>query len=93
VNPGILELVLILLATAGLVVVIFRVLKLPALLGYLLVGIIIGPHASGLVPDSGDTRYLAEFGVPDVQHWARRRRRVRRCGPSRGADRRGLARW
>ena len=62
-NQGILELVLILLAAAVLVVVIFRVLKLPALLGYLLVGIVIGPHALGLVPDSGDTRYLAEFGV------------------------------
>ncbi|MGH8767269.1 MAG: cation:proton antiporter, partial [Burkholderiales bacterium] len=62
-NPGILELVLILLATAVLVVVIFRVLRLPALLGYLLVGIVIGPHALGLVPDSGETRYLAEFGV------------------------------
>jgi len=54
---------LILLATAVLVVVIFRTLKLPALLGYLLVGIVIGPHALGLVPDSGETRYLAEFGV------------------------------
>jgi len=63
VNQGILELVLILLAAAVLVVVIFRVLKLPALLGYLLVGIVIGPHALGLVPDSGETRYLAEFGV------------------------------
>ena len=62
-NQGILELVLILLAAAVLVVVIFRVLKLPALLGYLLVGIVIGPHALGLVPDSGETRYLAEFGV------------------------------
>ena len=62
-NQGILELVLILLAAAVLVVVIFRVLKLPALLGYLLVGIVIGPHALGLVPDSGETRYLAEFAV------------------------------
>jgi CPA2 family monovalent cation:H+ antiporter-2 len=63
VNHGILELVLILLAMAVLVVVIFRVLRFPALLGYLLVGIVIGPHALGLVPDSGETRYLAEFGV------------------------------
>jgi CPA2 family monovalent cation:H+ antiporter-2 len=63
VRPGILQLVLILLAAAVLVVVIFRVVRLPALLGYLLVGIVIGPHALGLVPDSGETRYLAEFGV------------------------------
>src|SRR5258706_4236339 len=60
---GILELVLLLLAAAVVVVVIFRVLKLPALLGYLLVGVIIGPHSIGLIADNEDTRYLAEFGV------------------------------
>jgi CPA2 family monovalent cation:H+ antiporter-2 len=60
---GILELVLLLLAAAVVVVVIFRVLKLPALLGYLLVGILIGPHSTGLIPDNEDTRYLAEFGI------------------------------
>jgi K+:H+ antiporter len=60
---GILELVLLLLAAAVVVVVIFRVLKLPALLGYLLVGVIIGPHSIGLIADNEETRYLAEFGV------------------------------
>src|SRR5882672_1532991 len=60
---GILELVLLLLAAAVVIVVIFRVLKLPALLGYLLVGVIIGPHSIGLIADNEDTRYLAEFGV------------------------------
>lgn len=60
---GILELVLLLLTAAVTVVVIFRVLKLPVLLGYLLVGVLIGPHATGLIPDNEDTRYLAEFGV------------------------------
>ncbi|MEO8165272.1 MAG: monovalent cation:proton antiporter-2 (CPA2) family protein, partial [Betaproteobacteria bacterium] len=60
---GILELVLLLLTAAVIVVVIFSVLKLPVLLGYLLVGILIGPHATGLIPDSEDTRYLAEFGI------------------------------
>jgi CPA2 family monovalent cation:H+ antiporter-2 len=60
---GILEFVLILLAAAVVVVVIFRVLKLPALLGYLLLGIGIGPHAIGLVPDNEGMRNLAEFGI------------------------------
>lgn len=60
---GILELVLLLLAAAVAVVVIFRVARLPALLGYLLVGILIGPHSTGLIADNEDTRYLAEFGV------------------------------
>ncbi|MFN0039835.1 MAG: monovalent cation:proton antiporter-2 (CPA2) family protein, partial [Burkholderiales bacterium] len=58
-----LELVLVLLAAAVGVVVIFRLLKLPALIGYLLVGILIGPNSLGLLPDSAQTRYLAEFGV------------------------------
>ena len=58
-----LELVLILLATAVFVVVLFRQLKLPALIGYLLVGILIGPHTLGWVDQSKETSYLAEFGV------------------------------
>ncbi|HWA14334.1 MAG TPA: monovalent cation:proton antiporter-2 (CPA2) family protein [Burkholderiales bacterium] len=60
---GILEFILLLLAAAVLVVVVFRSLKLPALLGYLLLGIAIGPHAIGLVPANEDIRRLAEFGV------------------------------
>ena len=58
-----LQVALLLLATAVVVVVVCRLLRLPALLGYLLVGILIGPHALGWVPDSENTRYLAEFGV------------------------------
>lgn len=60
---GILEFVLMLLAAAVIVVVIFRLLRLPALLGYLLLGIAIGPHAIGLVPDNEGMRNLAEFGL------------------------------
>ena len=41
----------------------FRQLRLPALIGYLLVGILIGPHALGWAADDEQTRYLAEFGV------------------------------
>jgi CPA2 family monovalent cation:H+ antiporter-2 len=58
-----LEVTLLLLAAVVVGVVAFRLLHLPPLLGYLAVGIAIGPHAFGLVPDTGDTRYLAEFGV------------------------------
>jgi monovalent cation:H+ antiporter-2, CPA2 family len=60
---GTLELVLLFLAAAVLVVVVFRLLKLPALLGYLLVGIVIGPYALGFVQESEEARYLAEFGI------------------------------
>jgi CPA2 family monovalent cation:H+ antiporter-2 len=58
-----LSLVLILLATAVIVVVLCRVLHLPAMLGYLTVGILIGPHALAWIPDTAGTRHLAEFGV------------------------------
>lgn len=58
-----LHLLLILLAAAVGVVVLFRLLHLPAMLGYLIVGILIGPHALGWIPDAPETRHLAEFGV------------------------------
>ncbi len=58
-----LEITLLLLAAVVVGVVAFRLLQLPPLLAYLAVGIVIGPHALGLVPDLEDTRYLAEFGV------------------------------
>ncbi len=58
-----LELVLILLASAVLVVVVFRTLQLPPLLGYLIVGVAIGPHALGWIAEDRNTAYLGEFGV------------------------------
>ncbi|MBK9161838.1 MAG: cation:proton antiporter [Nitrosomonadales bacterium] len=58
-----LSLVLILLATAVNVVVLCRILHLPVMLGYLAVGILIGPHAMAWIPDAPGTRHLAEFGV------------------------------
>ncbi len=58
-----LQLVLLLLALAVLVVALFRVLSLPPILGYLLVGAAIGPHALKLLPESAGARDLAEFGV------------------------------
>lgn len=60
---GTLDLVLILLASSVLAVVAFRSLHLPPLLGYLLVGVAIGPLALGWIPDSEQVTHLAEFGV------------------------------
>jgi CPA2 family monovalent cation:H+ antiporter-2 len=54
---------LILLASAVAVVVLFRQLSMPAILGYLMVGAIIGPNALAFVPATENQRYLAEFGV------------------------------
>ncbi len=61
--PQSLQLVLVLLATAVVVVVVCRLARLPPILGYLLVGIAVGPHALGWIPDHADVRYLGEFGV------------------------------
>jgi CPA2 family monovalent cation:H+ antiporter-2 len=54
---------LILLASAVLAVALLRQFALPAILGYLLVGTLVGPHALGFVPATEAQRYLAEFGV------------------------------
>ena len=40
-----------------------RLLRLPVLLGYLAVGMAVGPHAFGLVENADTVRTLAEFGV------------------------------
>ena len=58
-----LELTLLYLAAAVLGVVVCRMLKLPAMLGYLAVGVVIGPNALALAQNSSSIRYLAEFGV------------------------------
>jgi CPA2 family monovalent cation:H+ antiporter-2 len=58
-----LHVTLILLASAVAVVVVFRQLSIPAILGYLIVGAAVGPHALGFVAATEDQRYLAEFGV------------------------------
>ena len=58
-----LELSLLFLFAAVCGVVVFRLIHLPPMLGYLVVGIVIGPHALGLASDLESTRHLAEFGV------------------------------
>ncbi len=58
-----LEVALLYLVAAVLGVVVCRSLKLPPMLGYLVVGVIIGPNALALAQDSAGVKYLAEFGV------------------------------
>ncbi|CAB3692620.1 cation:proton antiporter domain-containing protein [Trinickia soli] len=58
-----LEMTLFLLLASVVGVVLFRSLNLPPMLGYLAVGIVVGPHALGLAPDSERAQNLAEFGV------------------------------
>jgi len=58
-----LELALLLLAAAVAGVVVFRMMHLPPMLGYLVVGILIAPHGLGMADDNETTHTLAEFGV------------------------------
>jgi CPA2 family monovalent cation:H+ antiporter-2 len=58
-----LELTLLLLGSAVLGVVAFRMMHLPPMLGYLTVGILIGPHALGYAENSSMTHHLGELGV------------------------------
>ena len=55
--------VLLLLAGSVLLVSVARRLALPTTLAYLMLGLLLGPHALGVVSDSGTTRLLADLGV------------------------------
>ena len=55
--------VVILLLTVVATVMVFRRLRLPPMLGYVLVGMVIGPRALGWMPDNEATQELAEFGI------------------------------
>src|SRR5215510_8246901 len=54
---------LALLASSVLAVALCRSLRLPALIGYLVTGLALGPHALGVVSDRAETHRLAELGV------------------------------
>ena len=54
---------IVLLAISVIAVVIFRRLKLPAILAYLTAGICLGPHAANIVQNSDAIHFLAEVGI------------------------------
>ena len=55
--------ILLLLGVAVLVVVIFHRIRIPTSLGYLLVGLILGPYTLGPVINIPQITALAEFGI------------------------------
>ena len=61
--PGALETTLLLLAACVAGVALVRYFHQPPVLGYLLVGITVGPHALGWVPDSAEAQRLADLGI------------------------------
>jgi CPA2 family monovalent cation:H+ antiporter-2 len=61
-NDPLLQIVILLTASVVVVAAVRR-LALPAILGYLMVGMLLGPHALALIVDNDTTRLLADFGV------------------------------
>ncbi|MFN5491987.1 MAG: cation:proton antiporter [Burkholderiales bacterium] len=60
---SLLGIIVVLLVVSVGTVAAARALKLPPLVGYLVVGLLLGPHALALAPDTDVTRWLAESGV------------------------------
>ena len=58
-----LEITLLFLAASVVGVVLFRKLRLPPMLGYLMVGVVIGPHGFNWAENNTDTQGFASFGV------------------------------
>ncbi|MGP1716959.1 MAG: cation:proton antiporter [Methylophilus sp.] len=54
---------LLLLTSSVFAVGLFRILGLPAILAYFAIGIVLGPHALGLLEDEETGRQVAEFGI------------------------------
>ena len=63
-----LQSVLILLASSVLAVAACRSLRLPPMIGYLVTGLALGPHALGVVSEREETQppRRVRRGVPDV---------------------------
>lgn len=55
--------IIVLLAASVAVVALFGRLRLPPILAYLYVGLAVGPHGLGLVSETENVHFLAEFGV------------------------------
>ena len=62
-DPRLLLDILFLLLGAIVVVPLFQALRIPAVLGYLVAGTILGPHTPGPVVDMEVPQILSEFGV------------------------------
>ena len=57
------QLIILLLVSSVLMVALFRYLRLPPMIAYFVVGLILGPYAFGVLPDSESSRHFVEFGI------------------------------
>ncbi len=55
--------ILVLMGVAVVLLALFRYLRLPQILAYLVAGVLVGPYGLGWIPDVAGTRTLAEFGL------------------------------
>jgi CPA2 family monovalent cation:H+ antiporter-2 len=60
---GVLEIIICILLGALAISALFRRYHLPVVLGYLLVGTFVGPHALGFIPETKHIEEVAEFGI------------------------------
>jgi len=60
---GVLKDIVIIFALSSFVNFIFNKIKVPAIIGYLITGIIAGPHLLGLIESPENVRVMAEIGV------------------------------
>ncbi|MFV8281309.1 cation:proton antiporter [Christiangramia marina] len=59
----ILQDIVIILGLSIVIILVFQKLKLPAILGFLIAGIIAGPHAFNLISSQHDVELLSEIGI------------------------------
>ena len=57
------HLIILLLVSSVLLVALFSYLRLPPMIAYFVVGLVLGPHAFGILPDSESSRHFVEFGI------------------------------
>ncbi len=62
-QPDFLQDIVILLIASVVIIALFRRIRLPTVLGYLCVGMAVGPHALGWVAESEHAHALGEFGM------------------------------
>ncbi len=62
-SPPLLQDLLVLLLASVPIAFIFHRLRLPTIVGFMITGVLIGPHALGLIKDVQAIEVLAEIGV------------------------------